>query len=187
MDRVISLLAALVGLIALAGAVLVHVNNQSREQELVAEVAALQAQVASAAPAPKPVADDGTIDALLALQKRIAALEQAQQAPSSAMAVAAPADAANIASTPAQALAAGGPTTDCIPLGTRFMGTSGDRFPLCKTKMVLKVAAVSDGLATIDGAGDVAQGSTVPYAQGCTVTVFSADTSGYAEMRVACQ
>ena len=63
----------------------------------------------------------------------------------------------------------------------------GDSFPICKTKLVLKVAAVTDGLATITGAGDVAAGATVPYDKGCTLAVFSADNSGYAEMRVTCQ
>jgi hypothetical protein len=53
--------------------------------------------------------------------------------------------------------------------------------------MVLKVAAVSDGIATITGAGDVAAGASVPYSKGCMLAVFTADTSGYAEMRVTCQ
>ena len=90
------------------------------------------------------------------------------------------------AATPA-AVSADGPTKDCIPLGTRFMGQSGDSFPLCKTHIVLKVAAVTDGLATISGAGDVAVGATVPYNKGCMLAVFSADDSGFAEMRVTCQ
>ena len=84
-------------------------------------------------------------------------------------------------------ISASGPTKDCIPLGTRFMGQGGDSFPLCKTKMVLKVAAVTDGIATITGAGDIAVGATVPYDKGCIVAVFSADSSGFAEMRVTCQ
>ena len=67
------------------------------------------------------------------------------------------------------------------------MGQGGDSFPLCKTKMVLKVAAVTDGIATITGAGDIAVGATVPYDKGCIVAVFSADSSGFAEMRVTCQ
>ena len=85
------------------------------------------------------------------------------------------------------ALVSDGPTKDCIPLGTRFMGAAGDSFPICKTKMVIKVVGVSDGLATIGGAGDVAQGGTGNLDKGCNVAVFSADlASGYAEMRVTC-
>jgi hypothetical protein len=52
---------------------------------------------------------------------------------------------------------------------------------------VVKVAAVNDGLATINGAGDVAQGGIGTLEKGCNISVFSADiTSGYAEMRVTC-
>jgi hypothetical protein len=85
------------------------------------------------------------------------------------------------------AIVADGPTKDCIPLGTRFMGQSGDSFPICKTKMVVKVAAVSDGVTTISGAGDIATGAFGTLAKGCNVMVFSSDPSGFAEMRVTCQ
>ena len=228
MDRVISLLAALVGLIALGGALLVHTNTDTQRREIATEIAQLKASVSLlGAPQPAvlttpaaitqsaaaPAANDGVADALLALQDRIAALEQTARDQSSQL-EAARAQIAAIPSTPpvqvatatpaalapaqtisgdpaqgptAAALVADGPTKDCIPLGTRFMGQSGDSFPLCKTRMVLKVAAVVDGLATISGAGDVAAGATVPYDKGCILAVFSADPSGFAEMRVTCQ
>ena len=235
MDRVISLLAALVGLIALGGALLVHTNTETQRHEMASEIAQLKtsmsllgapqpavvtapAQITTQA-ASEPKSDDGVADALLALQDRIAALEQTTRDQSSQLEAAraqlsavpstppptqvatasspAPATAAlappqTIAGDPAQSptssvLVANGPTKDCIPLGTRFMGQSGDSFPICKTKMVLKVAAVTDGLATITGPGDVAAGASVPYDKGCMLAVFSADTSGFAEMRVTCQ
>ena len=85
------------------------------------------------------------------------------------------------------ALAADGPTKDCIPIGTRFMATSGDNFPICKTKVVVKVASVSDGFATVGGAGDISAGASGTLAKGCNIMVFSADSTGYAEMRVTCQ
>lgn len=234
MDRVISLLAALVGLIALGGALLVHTNTETQRREIATEIAQLKTSMSLlGAPQPavvntpaaittqaasEPHADDGVADALLALQDRIAALEQttrdqssqleaaraqissmpstppaAQVATtSSAPAASGLAPAQTITGQPAQSatasvLVADGPTKDCIPLGTRFMGQSGDSFPICKTKMVLKVAAVTDGLATINGPGDVAAGASVPYDKGCMLAVFSADTSGFAEMRVTCQ
>lgn len=220
MDRIISLLAALVGLIALGGAILVHTNADTERQKMASEIAALQAsidtlgtaQAASASSAPASVEpDNGVADALLALQGRISALEQKTSEQASALASASaqlaaqpstppvevatadsvaaapPASSAAASGIPA-AIAADGPTTDCIPLGTRFMAAAGDSFPICKTKMVVKVAAVSDGLATINGAGQVAQGDTGTLPQGCSVAVFSADvSSGYAEMRVSCQ
>jgi hypothetical protein len=220
MDRVISLLAALVGLIALGGAILVHTNADVQRREMATEIAQLKTLIALTSGQPQPsiapiVAtappasappDDGVADALLALQDRIATLEQTTRdqsaqleaaraqisaMPSSAgpvtqVATATPETAAPGGATPA-AVVADGPTKDCIPLGTRFMASAGDSFPICKTKVVVKVASVDDGLATINGAGDVAAGSIGQLAKGCTISVFSADTSGYAEMRVTCQ
>jgi hypothetical protein len=48
MDRVISLLAALVGLIALGGAILVHVNADAQRSELAAEIAGLRGAMGNA-------------------------------------------------------------------------------------------------------------------------------------------
>jgi hypothetical protein len=223
MDRIISLLAALVGLIALGGAIIVHTNSDTQQQQVATEIAQRKASLAlmgqpqpgtsvqTAAPSAAARADDGVADALLALQDRIAALEQTtksqatelqaaraqisalpSQQPTQMAAVdpsALPAIGASSApsgATPA-AVVADGPTKDCIPIGTRFMGAAGDSFPICKTKMVIKIVGVSDGLATIGGAGDVAQGGQGSLDKGCNVAVFSADlASGYAEMRVTC-
>ncbi|MGN6158496.1 MAG: hypothetical protein ACTHNL_10400 [Devosia sp.] len=255
MDRVISLLAALVALIALGGAILVHTNADAQRQQMATEIAQLKASVsllgnntnASAAQATaatvqspsmpatapsaqpsitaspavdasKPAAEPGVDDALLALQARVTSLEQLTRDQSSELETAR-AQVSSLEATPAQVATAGvpsvtplapapngsaasassmppgtpaavvadGPTKDCIPLGTRFMGAAGDSFPICKTKLVVKVAAVNDGLATINGAGDVAQGGIGTLEKGCNISVFSADiTSGYAEMRVTC-
>jgi hypothetical protein len=224
MDRIISLLAALVGLIALGGAILVHTNGDTQRQQMATEIAQLKASLAlmgqatpgtslqTAAATPVAKADDKVADALLALQDRIGMLEQttktqaseletaraqiaalpSQQTqvaaidPTALPPAAAAASSTALPGTPA-AIVPDGPTKDCIPLGTRFMGAAGDSFPICKTKMVIKVVGVSDGLATIGGAGDVAQGGTGNLDKGCNVAVFSADlASGYAEMRVTC-
>jgi hypothetical protein len=258
MDRVISLLAALVGLIALGGAILVHVHGDAQRNELAAQIAGLKASIASptlapraatpealataalassssslapsgveTSPLPLPTtASSGTPDTaaqLEALENRIAELERingeqaselarasaqiaaastASTAPPSAISVAeasapAPLSPPSLAtasalspasSAPAAAAAASGATADCIPVGTRFMGKTGDSFPICKTTAVVKVAAVNDGNAIIEGAGPIAAGSFADLAtKGCTVMVFSADTTGYAEMRVTCQ
>jgi hypothetical protein len=246
MDRVISLLAALVGLIALGGAILVHVNGDAQRGQMAAEIAQLKlsvgllnpqspASVATADPVHIPSAEPASSSALVlsqkpsqsaepvpavassqqddeglalkALQDRIGALEQASaeqaseleearaklapqppaQAEISVAAASVPESTTPTPGTTPAVVVADGPTKDCIPLGTRFMGTTGDAFPICKTKIVLRVAAVSDGLATITGAGDVAVGASVPLDKSCMISVFSADTSGYAEMRVTCQ
>ncbi|MEO8757408.1 MAG: hypothetical protein ABI398_06620 [Devosia sp.] len=214
MDRVISLLAALVGLIALGGALLVHTNADTQRREMATQIAQLKATIAlngqsqpAATPVSAPVqvaADNGVADALLALQDRIAALEQTTRDQSSQLEAARTQISAMPSTDPATqvgaigagptssakpaAVVADGPTKDCIPLGTRFMASAGDSFPICKTKVVVKVASVDDGLATINGAGDVAAGGIGALAKGCNVAVFSADiSSGYAEMRVTCQ
>ena len=259
MDRVISLLAALVGLIALGGAILVHTNGDAQHNQMAAEIAQLKLSVglitqqqrpapdappatspassaevappaaAVAEPAPSSEASmvvprssteplspfqapaglaarssqepiPAVITDMTALLARIAELEQTTQDQArqleaarsklSALASGEPATqvakvAPSSSATPV-AVDADGPTTDCIPLGTRFMGTTGDKFPICKTKLVVKVAAVTDGLATIAGPGDIAPGAFGALDKGCSVMVFSADTSGYAEMRVTC-
>jgi hypothetical protein len=226
MDRVISLLAALVGLIALGGAILVHTNADVQRREMATEIAQLKATIALNGTAPQAAAtpavaapaaassapDSGVADALLALQDRIAALEQTTRDQSAQLEAAraqisampssvepvtqvattdpnapAPASAAPTSGVTPAAVVADGPTKDCIPLGTRFMASAGDSFPICKTKVVVKIASVDDGLATVNGAGDVAVGSIGQLDKGCTISVFSADTSGYAEMRVTCQ
>jgi hypothetical protein len=214
MDRMISLLAAFVGLIALGGAILVHTHGQTEDQQMATEIAALQASLAAAqsagtvaSPPPPSSAtsssDKDTADALLGLQGRIAALEQTTRAQADqleqarAELAARPAAETSVevanaepaASSPAPAaIVADGPTTECIPLGTRFMAAAGDSFLICKTKAVVKVVAVDDGEAVLDGVGTlIAGGSATPLdVKGCSVTVFSADTSGYAELRVSC-
>jgi hypothetical protein len=198
MDRLIALLAALVALIGLGGALLVHNNATAVMTRQAAEIAQLKAsltlinQQSTTRPSSEPPADDGTADALLALQTRIVSLEQAAAAQAAPEAAAA-APVTEIAATqpdssdsPA-ALSDDGPTTDCIPLGTRFMAQSGDSFPICKTKVVVEISQVTDGSALVAGAGPVAAGgfASLPQ-QGCTIMVFTADIAGFAEMRVSC-
>jgi hypothetical protein len=215
MDRLIALLAALVGLIALGGALLVHNSATATMQRQATEIAALQETVKSGAtaapapvltaPAPAAVADTRTAETVAALERRLASLEQTSNTQAIELAAAraaldaradlpVPAPVTEVAAaepppssaTPA-AYSADGPTTDCIPLGTRFMAQSGDSFPICKTSAVVTVSVVSDGSAIVEGAGAVAAGGFANLGvQGCTIMVFTADTSGFAEMRVSC-
>jgi hypothetical protein len=212
MDRLIALLAALVGLIALGGALLVHNSATAVMTRQAAEIAQLKAsltlinQQPSSSPRPEDAPareDDGTAAALLALQNRIVTLEQTARvqaaeldAARTALAEAPPPAAAETSvadatqppsSTAPAALTADGPTSDCIPLGTRFMAQAGDSFPICKTSVVVEVSAVTENSALVTGAGPVAAGgfANLPT-QGCTLMVFSADLTGFAEMRVSC-
>lgn len=195
MDRVISLLAALVGLIALAGAVMVEIHGQTERQALVTELSALRTELAQLDTRPAPVSapitqtDPGYADALLALQSRIAALEQAAKSGSVVTEVANTAAAPTEGSVPtgAGSTAADGPTEDCIPLGTRFMAESGQTYPMCRSTTVIKVSDVIDGTAIIEGAGPVLAGGFGKLGfNGCTIMVFSA-IAGFAEMRVTCE
>jgi len=220
MDRVISLLAALVGLIALAGAVLVATNGDLERRQLATQIAQLKTGMAltnqrapddpSPSSAALPAIDD-MASSIKQLEARIGTLEATIASQASALAAAPAASSSSASSSgsasteensvamlqpsemPSQsvnpaALSADGPTKDCIPLGTRFMVKAGDNFPICKTKVVVKVAGVSDGLATLIGAGDIAAGATVPLSvAGCQAMVISADLSGYADLRVTCQ
>jgi hypothetical protein len=195
MDRVLSLLAAIVGLVALGASILVYTSGAAERHQFATEIAQLKASISLLGP-PQPASartpadfNDGTVEGLLALQTRVAALETAARAP----AVVETADTQQVAAlTPETTLAAGGsavgdgPTKDCIPVGTRFMATPGDSFPICKTRLVLKVPAIFDGVANIGGIGDVAEGATVEFGKGCTLALLSANSAGFAEMRVSC-
>ena len=190
-DRLIPFLAAIVGLVALAGAVAVQLNTDAKTKAVTDAVVALQASVdalGKRAEAPATPVDDGTAAGLLALQDRMVKLEgewTAQQA-----AAAAPAAPAALAAgdTPATAeIDPNLPTTDCIPLGTRFMVTPNESFPIGQSKAVIKTGMITADTVDIDGIGQVVETGFGNIAgTSCTVMVFSADEAGFAEMRVTC-
>lgn len=265
MDRIISLLAALVGLIALGGAILVHVNGDVQRKELAAEIADLRTSLhASPMAASSASADGVTLGASSAggpssqelvssspamsskessaagsamaaseppsdtaaeisrLEAKVAELEaqnsrqaselaQAQArlaeappplvAPSSSSAssgqeVPAPpsqvqasgSSLANVSAASSGIVSASSTGSDCIPSGTRFVGKPGESFAICSTNVVVKIAAIADGVATIEGAGPIAAGSFGDLVgKGCSVMVFSADPAGFADVRVTCK
>jgi len=191
-DRAIPFLAALVGLVALAGAVLAQLDAQARTNAVGEQLAQLRGAVealTTRAEALAPPADDGTAAGLLALQDRMqkiegewSTLQQAGPAPAAA-AAAEPAPEAEAVAEVDPSL----PTTDCIPLGTRFVVTPNDRYPICQSKAVVKVGQITADAVEIDGAGMVVEtgfGSLVGTS--CTIMVFSADEAGFAEVRVTC-
>jgi len=198
-DRVIPFLAAFVGLIALAGAVTAQLGSEARTQSVAAEIAAMKASVASlvqgTATLPAPAAaDDGTAEGLLALQDRMNRLETDWQAQRE-LAVSLPATPAadSPGAAPADQPAAAAeidpnlPTTDCIPLGTRFMVTPNETYPLCQSKQQVKVGMITGDTVEVTGAGTIVEtGFGALAGTTCTVMVFSADAAGFAEMRVSC-
>lgn len=189
-DILVSYAAALAALVALALAIYLEMQNRARTDGIVAELASLRAAIEAietrspAAAEPQPLdfpINDGTIDALIALQKRIAALE----------------DAAASAPTPAAALPdpgplgatelADSPTEDCIPIDTRFVALPGEAYPICRTPEVITLATVTADSVTTDAGANVVEGGFTRLGFGsCTLLVISADVEGFAELRVTC-
>jgi type II secretory pathway pseudopilin PulG len=200
MDRVIPFLAAVVGLLALAGAVLVQISVDTRSRETAAEVVALResidaltrkaAELALTDEALAAADDDGTIEALLALQERMNALQSAweQRAVTASTGIAG-SDGGSFASAggaPAE-IDPSWPTTDCIPLGTRFMASTGDSIAICQTPVVVKVSAITGDNVLTENAGVINEtASQAIPGTNCSLMVFSAEAEGFAEMRVSC-
>lgn len=191
-DRVIPFLAATVGLIALAGAVVVQLNTDGRNAALVAEIAALRTLVERLGTRTDELAraqDDGTAAGLLALQDRMVGLEeQVGRVPVTAAAAPAPLRPGDVAAAAAVAeIDPNLPTTDCIPLGTRFVALPDESYPMCQSATVLKVGAITADSVLVEGAGPIVEtGFGKIVGTECTVMVFSADIEGFAEMRVTC-
>ncbi len=196
-DRVIPFLAAFVGLIALAGAVTAQLSAEARTQAVATEIAAMRSSIDALAQGtaalPAPAADDGTAEGLLALQDRMARLESDWQVQKDLALTlpTSPADdpAATPADGPAQAAAIDPdlPTTDCIPLGTRFMVTPNETYPLCQSREQVQVGMITADTVDVIGAGTIVEtGFGALAGTTCTIMVFSADAAGFAEMRVSC-
>lgn len=194
-DRVIPFLAAFVGLVALAGAVTAQLSSEARTRAVTAEIAAVKASidtlVEGTAAQPTAAAEDGTAEGLLALQDRMNRLETDWQAQRE-LAVSLPADPTaddeEIAATDGPApIDPNLPTTDCIPLGTRFMVTPNETYPLCQSKHQVQVGMITADSVDVIGAGTIVEtGFGALAGSTCTVMVFSADSAGFAEMRVSC-
>ena len=198
-DRIIPFLAAFVGLLALAGAVIVEIGAEQRAAQLSGELARLRLAMDLLSQRTEILAgaaDDGTADGLLALQDRMARLEQEWQSQPAPSVAAAPPEAAAeaVAAVPATAAAAPAevdpdlPTADCIPQGTRFMGVTGESYAICQTPAVVRVSAITGDNVVVEGAGVITETGFANLAgTTCTLMVFSADVEGFAEMRVSCQ
>jgi hypothetical protein len=193
-DRLIPFLAALVGLVALAGAVVVQNNVTAQNQAIAAELARtrmtldlvvqrnenLSGRLDSVG---EPV-DDGTAEALLALQDRMNKLEEAAAAaPLATPAPLVPGD--EVADGPIDPSL---PTEDCIPQGTRFMVTSDGEFPICQSRITIKAGAISAEMVALDNGVILVPGTPSPLPGGdCTASLLTTDAAGFAELRVDCR
>jgi len=193
MDRLIPFLAAFVGLVALGGAVLVQVTFEGRNQRIADEMAQLRAamdelgrRADALAATDQALAEDGTVEGLLALQDRMDRLEGEWTTVTASSEGAFSATAADGSPTPTE-IDPSWPTENCIPAGTRFMATPGENIAICQTPVVVRVSAVTGDNVMIEGTGVITETAFRPIAgTNCTLMVFSAEAEGFAEMRVSC-
>lgn len=188
-DRIIPFLAALVGLVALAAAVVVHESARSENRAVLAEVEKLRQEMSVLTQRGEMLStridqsgDDGTADALLALQDRIAKLESGA---TTSATIPAPLE---LGQQPSQPVDPNLPSSDCIPAGTRFMMSTGDSFPICQTNVVVGASTISGDMVALDNGVTLVPGTPVPMpGGGCTASLLSADAAGFAELRVDCR
>lgn len=192
-ERLIPFLAALVGLLALAGAVLVQVNAERHAARLAAEMQALEVAVEQLKQRADELAaadDDGTAEGLLALQERLQVLEEAWETLSSAPPPAETAGTATgaAADNPARVIDPSWPTENCIPTGTRFIAMPNESYPICESPAVVRLSAITEGNVVIDGGGVIGvNGIGALPGTSCSASLLSADAEGFAELRVTCQ
>lgn len=189
-DRIIPFLAAVVGLVALAGAVAVQINTDSKMAATNTTLSELRSSIdalGQRTTALTPTVSDGTAEALLALQERMDKVQGEWDAQKTALA-ATPASAPAAVTSPTTAeVDPSLPTVDCIPLGTRFMVLPDDSYPICQSKAVVKTGAITADTIYFDGAGAVVEtGFGSLPGTSCTVMVFQADEAGFGEVRVTC-
>jgi hypothetical protein len=186
MDRIIPFLAALVGLVALAAAVVVYQQAMTQDRVLGEEMARLRQEIVvlnqrnqSLSTRIDQSGDDSAGQALLALQERVDALEAA----GAPLAAPAPLDMGQQAPIDPNL-----PSEDCIPQGTRFMVSLGDSFPICQSNVVVTASAISAELVALDNGASLVTGTPAPMPGGaCTASLLSADNAGFAELRVDCR
>lgn len=195
-DRIIPFLAAFVGLVALGGAVVVQLNANARTQWVAEEIASLRADIETLAARATDLdaaerdraieQSNGTVEALLALQDRMNALETEWADRPVATAASGGVFSASPDGAPSD-IDPDWPTDDCIPIGTRFMASIGDELAICQSPVVVRVSAVSGDNVLIEGAGVINEtASRIIPGSNCSLMVFDANEEGFAEMRVSC-
>ena len=197
MDRVIPFLAAFVGLVALGGAVLVQSTTAERSRALVDEMALIRVDIDALAQQVNEVAGtasdaaiaeaNGTVEALLALQDRMNTLEESWAARPAETSAAGGDFFSTSADGTASAIDPSWPTSNCIPMGTRFIVSTGDSLAICQTPVVVTVSAITGDNVLVEDAGVITETAFKPIAgTNCRLTVLEADAEGFAELRVSC-
>jgi len=194
MPRLLTFAVGLAAVGAIAATTWVYVETQRDIVRMSTDIAQIRLslelfgrqQPASGAPGAPGAAtlplDGSTADQLLDLSNRLAILEESWRNQASTGASAA---------LPAiGATAPGGPMTDCMPPGTRFLVASGDEYPICGTPGVIAVTSVNPGYVVFQDGTTIANGGNAGLkGTTCTLAVVSSNADGmdgYAELRVSC-
>lgn len=189
MPRLLTFAVGLAAIGAIAATTWVYVETQRDIVRMSTDIAQIRLslelfgrqQPASGAPSAAAAPLDGsTANQLLDLSNRLAILEESwrNQPPATA---ALPATGAT---------SPGGPLTDCMPPGTRFLVSSGDEYPICGTPGVIAVTSVNAGYVVFQDGTTIANGGNAGLkGTTCTLAVVSSNADGmdgYAELRVSC-
>lgn len=178
----LGLAALLAGLAALGASAFVYNQTQRELRRAATDIAQLRLSMELFAR--QQGTPSGTDQASLQdLSNRLAILEANWRGAPSGPAPALPA----LPEAGGSAAADGG---DCLPTGTRFLVSSGDRYPVCGTTGVVEIGAVDNGFIALGDGTIIAAGGTVGLpSTNCMIGVVSAGEdgmTGFAEIRVTC-
>ena len=179
--NILSFVVGLVGIAALAATAFVYNDTQREIVRLSTDIA--QLRVSLELFGRQQGTPSGTDNAALTdLANRLAILEESWRST--------PAAATTLPATPAAAPAATAAGGDCLPTGTRFMVSAGDRYPVCGTGAVVEIGAVDNGFISLADGTVIAQGGSIALPNSaCMIGVVPSDggsISGFAEIRVTC-
>ena len=179
--NILSFVVGLVGIAALAATAFVYNDTQREIVRLSTDIA--QLRVSLELFGRQQGTPSGTDNAALTdLANRLAILEENWRG--------APAAATTLPAIPAATPAATAAGDDCLPTGTRFMVSAGDRYPVCGTGAVVEIGAVDNGFISLADGTVIAQGGNIALPNSaCMIGVVPSDggsISGFAEIRVTC-
>jgi len=175
----LGLVAAAIGLAALAAAAWIYADTRREILRLSTDLAQLRLSLDLYDRNAGAGADAGSGEALTDIANRLAILEQSWRGGG---ATPQPATAAPAASAPAG--------EDCLPPGMRILVAAGDAYTVCGVPASVEIATVANGYITLADGSTIASGGTFPLlGTACMLGVTSSGDeglTGYAEIRVTC-
>lgn len=184
---ILGFVAGLVGVAALGASGWVYSQTQRDIVRLSTDIAQIRLSLELFGQQQRAVVPAQEDDAALTdLSNRLAVLEQNwRETPAEPAAPALPEIDAPVAT--GAAAAAGG---DCLPTGTRFLVSAGDRYPICGSEGIVEIGSVDNGFMTLSNGTVIAAGGNIALPNSaCMIGVVSAGDggmTGFAEIRVTC-